>query len=229
MSRRGHGVHPITTTFIEPGWQDSLVALLVAINGLAGAPERTALLRPLVESDVAVLAQAMEQRTYRPEQWFGAGAAGRPRVAPDTPPVKAELTYAVVALAAEPSGRQTISSRAGGLLYEDPFYAVLAGFNIGTGLTDGYGWSIEVSPVNREQAWARRQGIVDALRQGSYAGKAHFASSGPLQPAQTELMRWRVDRVSGTALSSLFLIGRGSISLRGEAPQLYALYRFVAP
>lgn len=219
----------MTMTFIEPGWQDSLVALLVAINGLTGAPERTALLRPLVESDVAVLAQAMEQRSYRPEQWFGAGAAGRPRVAPDMPPVKAELTYALVALAAEPSGRKTISSRAGGLLYEDPFYAVLAGFNIGTGLTDGYGWSIEVSPRNREQAWARRQGIVDALRQGSYSGKAYFAFSGPMQPGRTEVMRWRVDGASGAALSSLFLIGRGSIRFQGETPQLYALYRFAAP
>jgi hypothetical protein len=216
--------------FIDPFWQESLISLLVAINGLAGAPERTAAIRPLTSSDVVAIAQSLEQRAYRPEQWFSAGGtAALPAVRTQAPPVSTAARYEVIWLAAEPGGLTQMSSRAGGLLYEDPFYAVLASYNIGLRpARPQEGRLVEVKVSSRERAWAQRQQIVDDLRKGSYRADNYFRLSGPALPPVAGAT-WRSDGLAGSDLERLVFSGQAAAAFGETPPALYGLYAYVAP
>ena len=215
--------------FIEPSWQDSLVSLLVAINAVAGAPERNAVVRPLTPNDVVAIAQSLESRTYRPDQWFAVGANAPQTVRTAAPTMNPSARYELTWFGAEPSGMTQISSRAGGLLFEDPFYAVLAGYNIGLQATPApAGQPVEVKVSSRDQAWAQRQQIVDELRKGSYRADRWFAVSGPV-PVAKEGASWRSGGVSAADLDKLVVNGRTAVTFGEGAPALYGLYRYVAP
>jgi hypothetical protein len=211
--------------FIEPLWHESLIALLVVINGLYGAPDKTQLNRKLSPEDVSVIASSLEQRAYRPEEWFGAGSQGVSRViASATPPIIANARYDMVCLGLGPAGLEHISKRSGGLLYEDPFYAVLAAYNVGQKKIH----RVEVKVSSREQAWSQRLQILSELRQNTYRAENYFVISGArVVGLNTPL--WRIASISGQDLSRLDISGQTEVSV-GEMPMhLYGLYQFVAP
>lgn len=212
--------------FIESSWQEGLISLLIAINGAFGAADRTAVLRPLSPPDVVVIAQALEQRSYRPEQWFGianAAPPSRPAAASTAPVTHSDQRYAVIRFAAEPSERTQISSRSGGLLFEDPFYAVLAAFNSGNGSL-----AMEVKASSREQAWARRQEIIDAIRMGKYDADRYFAERGPLVSVGAS-SNWNIGDLLGEDLEVLIFNGRAAVPFNATPSMLYGLYMYVAP
>lgn len=222
MSRIGNGA----ITFIDPSWQEAVISLLIAINGAFGAADRAAVSHLLSQADVVVIAQALAQRTYQPEQWFGiAGATspGRPPPASDAPVTHSDQRYTVVRFGAEPSDRRQVSSRSGGLLFEDPFYAVLAAFNAGKGSL-----AMEVKASSRELAWARRQEIVDAIRMGTYDPDRYFAERGPLLSGGP-YGNWNCGDLSGEDLERLVFNGRASVSFDGAPSISHGLYKYVAP
>jgi len=215
--------------FIEPSWQDSLVSLLVAINAVSGAPERNAVVRPLTPTDVVAIAQSLESRSYRPDQWFAVGTTTPQAVRTAAPALNPGARYELTRYGAEPSGMTQISSRAGGLLFEDPFYAVLAGYNIGLQASPApAGQPVEVKVSSRDQAWAQRQRIVDELRQGSYRADRYFAVSGPAHAVKAG-GSWGSGGVSAADLDKLVVNGRTGVTFGESAPALYGLYRYVAP
>ena len=211
--------------FIEHLWQDSVVALLLAINGLCGAPERTLLLRPLTPADVVSIASALEQRSYRPEQWFGPGALGGALpLATAAPPILPGTAYGVVWLGVEPSGLEHISKSSGGLLYEDPFYALLAAYNLG----EQTAAPVELRVSSRDQAWSQRQRIVEALRERRYRSESFFDLSGPRLPEAIPAP-WRAGSVSGDDLLRMAQSGMTEVTVTGAPRRLYGLYHYVAP
>ncbi len=212
--------------FIDPAWEQGLISLLIAINGVFGAADRTAILHPLAHPDIVVIARALEQRTYRPEQWFGVAGAtprGRQPLASIPPRTQSGQHYAVIRFGAEPSGRAQVSSRSGGLLFEDPFYCVLAAFNAGNGSQ-----AMEVKASSREQAWARRQEIVDAIRAGRYRADRYFAERGPLRSGRP-YGDWSSGDILGDDLDRLHFNGRAAVSVDGQPALLHGLYKYVAP
>jgi hypothetical protein len=211
--------------FIEPLWHESLIALLVVINGLYGAPDKTQLNRKLSPEDVTVIARSLEQRAYRPEEWFAIGGQGASRaVSPATPPIIANTRYDMVCLGLEPAGLEHISKRSGGLLYEDPFYAVLAAYNLGQKKIH----RVEVKVPSREQAWSQRSQILSELRQNTYRAENYFVIAGA-RVVGLDTPLWRIAAISGQDLSRLDISGQTEVSV-GEVPvRLYGLYQFVAP
>jgi hypothetical protein len=217
---------PDNIMFIDPSWQNALVSLLIAINGALGSADKTAVLRQLSHSDVIVIAQALEQRSYRPEQWFGitgATPASRQPLSSVAPLTRPGQLYAVVLFGAEPSERTQVSRRSGGLLFEDPFYAVLAAFNSGNGSL-----AMEVKASTREQVWARRQEIIDAIRMGTYRADQYFTERGPLLSGRT-YGDWRSNHLSGDEIDRLVFNGRAAVSFDGKPSMLYGMYWYVAP
>lgn len=212
--------------FIDPSWQEVLISLLIAINGTLGSADKIVVLRPLSQPDVAVIAEALEQRRYRPKQWFGVAGATPPSrrlIASGAPVTQSGQHYSVVHFGAEPSERTEISGRSGGLLYEDPFYAVLAAFNSGNGSL-----AMEVKASSREQAWARRQEIVDAIRMGTYRADRYFTERGPLL-SDRPYGDWSSSYLSGDDLDRLVFNGRADVSFEGRPSMLHGLYKYVAP
>jgi hypothetical protein len=210
--------------FVEPAWQESIVALLVAINTLAGAGDRNVVAKPLSIGDVAAIAQALKNNSYQPDQWFVRGTMKQQPVAQAAPPVAMADRYDVMVLGIEPSGLAEVSKKSGGLVYEDPFYALLASYNIGRYKSN----LVNVQVSSRDHAWAQRQRIVDQLRQGVYRPEKYFALAGPAIPG-TNGADLRAASLAGEALSRLAFNGETEARLDGEPAKLFGLYKYVAP
>lgn len=212
--------------FIEAHWQHSVIALLTAINALAGAPDNTVPLRPLDMGAVVAIGQALRSGTYQPAHWFGPQRALPGVPAPSTlaPPIEALVKYAVIVAPNEPSGREMISRRSGGILYEDPFYALLASFNLGR---FGMPWA-EPLVASRQAAWQQRPAIVAELARGVYRPEQYFDLAGPLMvgPEQPYLS---AHSVLGRDLLHVQDNGSADASLDGAAGELYLLYKYKLP
>ena len=221
--------------FIDPHWQESLSALLVAINMAYGAPNLAVKLQAFSKDDVVLIAQTLQSRSYAPERWFGRSGtppAEWPSLSMASLDVQRTNRYTVLAFAAELSGRESVSSRSGGLLYEDPFYAVLAAYNVGLATAKGVaptrGALVEVKTPGREQAWARRQTIIDHIHRGTYRPEAYFAVSGSFL-AQTPQSLWHCGEVSGDDLAHLIFNGQAGATFGDNPPKFHGLYKYVQP
>ncbi len=197
--------------FIESSWQEGVVALLVAINTVLGAPDHGQPIRPLVPSDMVTLALSLQDRSYRPANWF-VPVPGRqvpPLVSAQVPSDINAEQYDVLVWAIEPSGLSMVSSRSGGILYLDPFYALLASFNLGQ--FGRFYAEVRVPVPNLAQPWSQRQAIIAELHQGSYRPDRYFtladgASTTPGQPGVSLVM------LSGQDMQEFKMIGMSSVA-----------------
>lgn len=209
--------------FIEPGWQSSVIALLTAINAMAGAPNRTTPLRPLDIGAVVAIGEALRTGTYQPADWFGAQGPGAltPAVATLAPPIGPTANYAVIVASSSLSGMEMISKRSGGILYEDPFYALLASFNLGR---FGMPWAEQIV-INREIAWQRRPQILAELARGEYRPERYFHLAGRLM-AHPGAPYLSAHSAAGRELLHLQDNGRADASLDGGPGLLYLFYKY---
>lgn len=209
--------------FIETGWQYSVIALLTVINAIAGAPNNTVPLSPLSAHDIVEIGEALRNGSYQPDRWFGPQGARAPASALATlaPSIDPDATYDVIVASNALSGLEMVSRRSGGILYEDPFYALLASFNLGR---YGKPWA-EVLVADRATAWRQRPAIVDELVRGLYRPERYFHLAGPIMvgPGAQYLS---THGAPGRELLHLHGIGRADASLDGADGQLYLTYKY---
>jgi hypothetical protein len=214
--------------FIESSWQEAVVALLTAINAILGAPDYRQPIRPFVASDLPTIALSLQDRSYRPASWFipMSGQQAPVLVSSQAPAALNGEHYDVLVWAIEPSGYSMLSSRSGGILYLDPFYALLASFNLGR--FGRFHAEVRVTVPNLAQPWNQRQAIVEELEQGSYRPDRYFAladgaSTAPGEPAVT------LGNLSSQDLAQFKMLGRSSVRVDARGSNRYLLYRYVAP
>ncbi len=212
--------------FIESSWQDTVIALLTAINGLLGYPYHTVPMAPLTVDDVVKIAASLQTSAYQPAQWFGnPGTDPIQRGIPvATPGIDPSAHYELVWLAVEPSRPAVVSSRGGGILFEDPFYAILAGFNLGRFKQN---W-VEVRISGRDKAWSQRSLIVNEITRGTYRPEHYFSLAGQALAEAGELSVG-ARSILGKDLLRLEFNGRTEVRLDPGGGQLFLLYRYEAP
>lgn len=211
---------------IESGWQDNSIILLMAINAALGAPDYTVPRAVLTVSDIVKIGVCLQDNTYQPAQWFDKKAAGPvvrgiPTV---TPRIDPDANYMAIRLAIEPARPIMVSSRGSGIIFEDPFYAVLASFNLGRYKKS---W-VEVKVSSREQAWMQRADIVADMLRGAYRPERYFSLAGPAltEPGEASLS---AVTIVGKDLLRLEINGRAEASLDSGSSHLYLLYRYAPP
>lgn len=199
------------------------MALLAAINALLGAPDCAVPLAPLTENTVEKIAAALQEGAYQPAQWFSPGAAAPlARVSAAAPAWAANARHSVVLLPVEPSGLVRVSKRSGGVVYEDPFYAVLACFNLGYLKKP----LVEVRASSREQAWSRRPALLGELARGEYRPERYFSPAGP---ALGGGVAPSAHGIAGEDMERLVFNGMAEARLDAAPARLYRLYRYEAP
>ncbi|HYO63601.1 MAG TPA: hypothetical protein VER08_08090 [Pyrinomonadaceae bacterium] len=166
-------------TFVEEHWREPWLALARALNQSLGRPALVAPTFPVQEPLVRKLGDDLAARVYRPDVWFEerpgepeADAAPRREV----PPTQPEARHLLLCLRALEPRHSAVSLRFGGVVYEDPFYATLACYNLSR-------WEgLFVLPVaaSPRDAWGRRARIVEALAGGTYRPDQFFASCRPI-------------------------------------------------
>jgi hypothetical protein len=111
----------------------------------------------------------------------------------------------------------------GGIAFEDPFYALLACFNVGK--YHKLFFIPKVSSVG--QAWQRRMAILDALGNRSYDPSNFFRECAPIGQNHIGLPMTSLS-VRGDLLLQMRQVGEGNIQ-DGSGFAMYALYEFVLP
>jgi hypothetical protein len=202
-------------SFVDPNWRAAVEGLLAALDASLGANPKAGVAKSLTDHDVLAICSEMSHRNYRAGAWVSQQAAPNWKVSP--PQLQPRATYTVVAIdAADPLSRH-YSMRSGGILFEDPFYAMLASYNA------GYRGQLLTLPqvADWQEAWTRREQIVQSIATKKYDPKRWFieclpgSGGGDLRPEFLSL--------TGEVLSELRESGLGDLpTARGLAK--YALY-----
>ena len=210
------------TSFLDPEWHPAVVRLLAAINATFARPDYVRPKATLREDDLADIGAALATRSYRPDRWFQSGTAiGMPALRSDSPPIEPKSEYRLLALSALQESVSRISVRFGGIVFEDPFYALLACFNVGAFS------KLLILPrvISVDQAWQQRSSIVNSLANGSYSPEKLFFQCEPVGQNRTGLPITALT-VRGDLLQQVRQVGRGNIQ-GSTGFSRYALYEFV--
>jgi hypothetical protein len=158
------------------------VALLSSINVAMGQPEYLVPPDDLGPGPLLKLAETLRAGRYRPEAWFRRGPerVGVEAVPETPPPLAPGATYLTVNLPVREPSQRFRSVGAGGVLFEDPFYALLACHNASRGKPR------LVIPFAREfkNLWQRRRSIIRSVREKTYEPAGYFAEALPIDGDQ---------------------------------------------
>ncbi len=209
-------------SFPDPQWRDAVLRLLAAISTSFGQPDYVWPKVWLAESDLPTIGAALATRSYRPEQWLQLGTAQTlPSLPSDKPPIDPKSEYRLLVLSALRQTFSRSSMRFDGIAFEDPFYALLACFNVGV-----YSKLLLLPRVSSvDQAWQQRNAIVSSLAKGSYTPDELFFECQPVGQNRTGLPMTAVT-VPGALLEQTLLLGQGTFQDEMGFSQ-YALYEFV--
>jgi hypothetical protein len=195
--------------------------LLAAINTVLDYGDYRRLKRVPDDNDLPVIGESLANGTYNPTVWFERGEAKQNAISGGEPALDPTFEYRLLALNALKEATSRVSTRFGGILFEDPFYALLACFNAGT-----YHRLLLLPRVNTgDQAWRQRDAIVSSLTNGTYDPGRLFFECLTRGENRTGLPMRLLD-VRGDLLANLRQTGNGNV--RDSAGfSGYALYEFV--
>jgi hypothetical protein len=204
-------------SFVDPKWRESLQALLKALDARLGQAPASSGARQPGETDVLAICSEMSRGAYRPGTWtLPGGTAGWNSPPPSLQP---QTKYDVILLdVLDPLSRH-YSMRSGGILLEDPFYAVLACYSV------GYLRRLLCLPAvtNWQQAWARREQIVQSIAAAKYDAEEWFIECR--QRGEIDQPRPEFLSLSGAVLDRFRESGLGELPTP-QGPTKYALYFF---
>jgi hypothetical protein len=168
----------MTAKFSEPGVQ-AVIGLLSAIHTAMGRLEYSPTPDGLGPERLLQLAESLRGGKYQPADWFRKGTPPPTATAltGEAPKLQAGTIYQTILDPIEEASLRTRSVGAGGMVFEDPFYALLACYNATLGKPD------HVMPFAKtyKDLWRKRPAIVQAVRTKAYNTRVetYFAPAPP--------------------------------------------------
>ena len=203
-------------------WQRTVVLLLAIINYVMGEPGHAKLQKTLDQEALLILANQLMTGTYQPREWFQPdshlGDKNFIQQFPTNP--QADTTYCLPTLPGEDSLTETLNLRSGGVIYEDPFWFLLAAYNINK-TADRF---IIPRPTNPQNAWQSRLEVLAALHNDQYRADEWFTEAQPLTATKDQKTRF-ID-VIGEDLVKLRTAGRGTLVDSDLGVGGYVLYEY---
>jgi hypothetical protein len=221
----GTGDKHMADNFLDSEWRDAVLTLLVALNTSMGQPDLGKLNTELQEDALLKLIEQLATGRYQPDEWFSRETVKTdvPRIKSEAPSLNTSSKYRLLCLTAADNMSQFISKQFDGILFEDPFYAIMASYNIGR-------WKrLYVLPAvsSREQAWQRRTTILEALQKRTYQPTDFFVECLPIGN-RGDGMPVKILTIPGEQLQPLYQNGTGDIRL-DDGGGWFSLYQFVPP
>jgi hypothetical protein len=209
--------------FPEKTYTETIIILMIAINSFLGKPEYN---QPDFTPDdmtIAKLFTVLTTNQYKPEKWFAVGKAQDPpgKIKEVRPiPVPGEDYRLLLVTSAIGKQDDRISLSNAGILYEDPFYALLGAFNVGQFKQPYLLPRVEIN----DMAWFQRNEIIRLLVNKEYKPETYFElctlRPGPGVPVQFCIIK-------GARLINFRGIGYGVVAM--ESPKgsaFYSLYSY---
>ncbi|KHD05530.1 hypothetical protein PN36_29075 [Candidatus Thiomargarita nelsonii] len=215
--------------FPETKFREPLVALLKAINTKIGQPGYMInFTSDLVENDLIKLAEQLASGQYRPNQWFSVKETKGSEflhIQENMPVLVHDTIYHLLCLPGTDEFSRFTSGADGGIVFEDPFYALLACFNVGN-------WKklyILPSVTDHENPWQQRQMIVNSLKEDTYQPSQYFTECLPSDWKTRENLL-KILQITGSQLERMREVGMDTIFLEPkEGIATYRLYHFKPP
>lgn len=205
-------------TTLGGSWNDQCLIALVLLHTLLGYDTALA---PTAELTPEVFAQTLQRvvaGNYSTADYSKRGAAPLqpPRVQP--PPVNTGARYVLIALNARTPSSQQFSIAEGGVIFEDPIWAVLAAHalfqneKLALPLASGH-----------EELWKRTKEAQVAIMRGAYKPEQFL---GPIAGfvAQTTSPKFEIVTVSGEQILALRQRGLQALKV-STPPKLFQLYQ----
>jgi hypothetical protein len=200
---------------ITSGWMEQYISALVLLNILLSQPTATSpISRPTPESLVLALNE-IAHGLYRPDQYFSGGGT-RLSFLLQRNELVATKSYTVILLNATTPESDFASVNTGGVIFEDPAWAVFAAECIGQRKMLGV-----PTAKSDDELWNRLPRLEEAVSGNTYSPGNFFSpitgfvdSSGP---------SFQLMEINGTQLTALRT--RGIQSFGKPTPKFYVLFR----
>jgi hypothetical protein len=199
---------------IPVSWIEQYVSALVLLNLMLGQPKATVPLQPAAPESIVRTLNEIARGLYRPSRHFGEGTAAPPlRV--ERKELVATGSYTVIVLNATTPQSDFVSVENGGILFEDPAWAVFAA----EGLAQGRMLAVPIAASEAELG-ARLPRLETLVRASKYAPEEFFAPVTGF--ANPPVPSFSLMQVTGAQLTALR--GRGIQSFGKPGPKFYMLF-----
>jgi hypothetical protein len=216
---------------LGPAWVDQYVSSLVLLNALLGHPSNPPVPRPATPESMIQTLQQIAHGYYKPEQGSLSGGPGPLGLTLQPPALAPSQTYLAIVLNASTKTSDFASVETGGIIFEDPAWAVLAAHAIAQVPRLGAAlpfdkpdlWRKLGVPIASDNAdlWRRLGRVQDAARTAKYSPLDFFgAISGFL--SQASQPEFRLIQVTSEQMSGLRERGVQSF---GKPMRFYELFQ----
>lgn len=201
----------MTATFVDSSWLDGVVELMITINASQGKAIWRHPKRVWEVDDIVEIGKELMGNVYNPADWFDtAQALATPSISlHEMPAFTIDRKYKVLSLAAVDQFGKFVSMRFGGIVFEDPFYFLLACKNISQ--LRGHSKGLYVLPTveSKQAAWKQRAIILKQLQMRSYQPFDFFAECDPI--GQQPLPPLASFDITGSQLAELRDVGGANL------------------
>jgi hypothetical protein len=230
----------MTASFtLGPAWVDQYVSSLVLLHALLGQPGTAPSSRPASPESIIKTLQEIALDRYKPGDQSLQPGGQRAALIVEPPPLAPSETYLVIVLNASTDIGDFASVENGGIVFEDPAWAVLAAHSIAQvprkdapfAFDLPYPWRRLGVPLATDNAdlWHRLGGIRQAVDDGKFSMRDFFgAVTGFLPPPPrpelklTQQPEFRLMEVSSELLAALRAQGVQSF---GRPIRFYELFQ----
>jgi hypothetical protein len=201
-------------------WVDHYLAGVVLLHILLGQDPPGAPKSPPTPAVLVQLLQDVTSGKYDPAKYFGKGPLPPLAVAQEPPVVDAQGTYEVVTLNAVTARNTKVSVTSGGVLFEEPVWAILAAYAVSP-YHHGLRVALPMAP-NTAALWVNIEKISGAIRTGEYKPEHFFGPiDGFIPPAGQP--SFELASVPGAKLLELRARGFQTMPIAGR-PKYFELF-----
>lgn len=217
---------PASMLTLGERWRDHYLARMTLLHILLG---HDVAVSPKGDPTPETLLQILRDvagGSYQPTNYFSVNPGGAPRFSlfPQAPALAPGTDYLLISLNALTARGQFVSARTGGIVFEEPMWAILAAHAISTMNNP----RLALPKANdHEQLWKNLALAVNAVRQGTYKPQDFFGpTAGFVPPA----MAPEFALLSVAADQLLSLRTRGAQALKVTTPPtFFELFKADAP
>jgi len=201
------------STIVDTGWAEQYISALVLLNLMLGYPQSTEPYRETPPESVVRTLNEIAVGAYKPTEHFLEGAQRSPLRLQQKECVPTEL-YTVIVLNARSSRSDFLSVNLGGVIFEDPVWAVFAAMNI----SKKQMFALPLAGSDNA-LWQHVPDLEAAARASKYDPAHFFApATGFSAPG---VARFSLMQISGAQLDGLRKFGARTF---GSPPLFYELY-----
>lgn len=212
---------------VEQDYNLSVELLLRAINTYKGKPEYQKIKGLFTPAKILHIAELLANDRYEPSEFFTKqdNNPPAPMINITVPEITDDEDYLVYCCDALTDFNSSLNVKEGGIIFEDPFYFLLASLNVSI-KNELFILPINI-PEEYENSWSVRSEIIEQLTKGKYPIEKYFQKAFPRNPQKMKLVA-KILKLKGKELKGLRKNSMANLFLEKDfGLSVYSLYQFI--